>query len=60
MTDRLAGILGAVVYDGELSNEAYAILAGMFLIIVGGLVWCFYRAIKAANKDADEQRPNEV
>ena len=53
-------MLAEVEYDGELSGWAYGILAGMLLLIVGGLSWCFYRAMKAANKDAAEQLPDEV
>ena len=53
-------LLAEITYDGELSAWAYGILAGMFLIIVGGLCWCFYRALIAANKDASEQFPDDV
>ncbi|MCF7958772.1 MAG: hypothetical protein K9M57_10025 [Phycisphaerae bacterium] len=48
-------------YNGELSGEAWFILTAMILLIVGGLSWCFYRAITAANKNQDqEQFPDEV
>ena len=53
-------LLAVVKYDGELSGQAYAILAVMLLLIVGGLSWCFYRAIKANSSQADDQRPDEV
>ena len=53
-------ILAQINYNGQLSGEAYLILAGMFLLIVGGLSWCFYRAIKAAGKNAPQQLPDEV
>lgn len=53
-------ILAEVAYDGELSGWAYGILAGMLLLIVGGFSWCFYRAMKASSKNADEQLPDEV
>ena len=53
-------MLAEMIYDGELSFSAYVILAIMFLIIVGGLSWCFYRALNATNKDAPEQVPDEV
>ena len=52
--------LAEITYDGELSAWAYGILAGMLLIIVGGLCWCFYRALIATNKDASEQFPDDV
>jgi hypothetical protein len=52
-------ILAEITYDGELSAAAYCILAAMILLIVGGLSWCFYRALKASNKDTSEQFPDE-
>ena len=53
-------MIAEITYDGELSPAAYIILAAMFLIIVGGLSWCFYRALNATNKGAPEQLPDEV
>ena len=53
-------LLGEITHDGQLSGTAYLILAVMFLVIVGGLCWCFYRALRAANKNAGEQRPGEI
>ena len=53
-------ILANITYDGQLSATAYAILAAIFLLIVGGLSWCFYRAIIAANKNSEQQLPDEV
>ena len=53
-------LLSEIIYDGVLSGSAYTILAAMTLIIVGGLCWCFYRALTATNKDADEQLPDDV
>ncbi len=44
----------------ELSGISYIILAVVFLIIIGGLAWCFYRALAAANKDTGPQYPDEV
>lgn len=52
-------MIAEIVYDGSLSIWAYMILGFMFLLIVGGLSWCFYRAIKASNSGADEQLPDE-
>jgi NSS family neurotransmitter:Na+ symporter len=43
----------------ELSGVSYAILAVVFLIIIGGLGWCFYRALTAAGRDAGIQHPDE-
>ncbi len=53
-------MLAEIQYDGQLSGAAYMILAFMFFLIFGGLAWCFYRAISAADKTADEQLPDEV
>jgi len=44
----------------ELSGVSYVILAVVFLIIVGGLGWCFYRALAVANLNTDVQHPDEV
>jgi len=45
-----------IAYDGQLSGVAYTVLAVVSLIIIGGLAWCFYRAISAANqREAAEQ-----
>ncbi|MEA3226212.1 MAG: hypothetical protein U9Q07_09690, partial [Planctomycetota bacterium] len=42
----------------KLSGVSYVILAVVSLIIVGGLSWCFYRALTAVN-DKDIQHPEE-
>lgn len=60
MIASIFNIVAKIDYDGKLSYTAYLILAGVALLIVGGLSWCFYRAITAADKDADEQLPDEV
>ena len=44
----------------ELGGVSYIILAAAFLIIVGGLGWCFYRAMAAAGKIEETQSPDEV
>ncbi len=44
----------------ELSGVSYIILAVVFLIIVGGLGWCFYRAIAATSALVEPQSPDEV
>ena len=51
-------MIADIVYDGALSGQAYLILAGMLILIVGGLSWCFYRAVRAASENAEEQRPD--
>jgi len=45
----------AIEYDNELSLVSYIILAVMLALIVVGLGWCFYRAIRAAGAAAPEQ-----
>jgi len=44
----------------KLSGVSYVILFVVFLIIIGGLGWCFYRALAAAGKDTGIQHPDEV
>ena len=44
----------------ELSGVSYLILAVVFLIIIGGLGWCFYRALTAAGRDTGIQHPDEL
>jgi hypothetical protein len=48
------------VYDNRLSAVSYVILAAMLGLIVGGLGWCFYRAIKASGDEAPAQVAEEV
>lgn len=44
----------------ELSGVSYVILAAIFLIIVGGLGWCFYRAIATTGIFEEPQSPEEI
>ena len=44
----------------RLSGVSYLILAVVFLIIIGGLGWSFYRALAAGGKDMGIQHPDEV
>jgi len=44
----------------ELSTVSYIILSAVFLLIICGLGWCFYRALSAANQDTGIQHPDEV
>ncbi len=50
----------AVPIRDKLSGVSYIILAAVFLIIIGGLGWCFYRALSPANEDTGIQHPDEV
>ncbi len=43
----------------DLSGVSYVILATVFLIMIGGLGWCFYRAIVAAGS-TESQLPDEI
>jgi NSS family neurotransmitter:Na+ symporter len=38
----------------QLGNAAYVVLAVAFLIIFGGLTWCFWKAMQAAGKSDPE------
>jgi len=44
----------------ELTGVSYTILAIVFFIIIGGLGWCFYRALTAASSYTTIQHPDEV
>ncbi|MFZ2146537.1 MAG: sodium-dependent transporter [Sedimentisphaerales bacterium] len=44
----------------KLSGVSYVILAVVFLIIIGGLGWCFYKALAAASGDTGIQYPDEI
>jgi NSS family neurotransmitter:Na+ symporter len=50
----------AVPIRDKLSGVSYIILAAVFLIIIGGLAWSFYRALLAANAGTGIQHPDEV
>jgi len=49
----------ALIRD-RLSGVSYIILAVVFLIIIGGLGWCFYKALAAASGDTGIQYPDEI
>ena len=53
-------MLSEVIYDGKLSGTAYAVLFIALLLIVGGLGWCFYRALKAAGEREGAERVDDV
>jgi NSS family neurotransmitter:Na+ symporter len=44
----------------KLSGVSYIILAVVFLLIIGGLGWCFYKALAAAGAAVEVQLPDEV
>ena len=53
-------MLAEINYDGQLSGSAYLILTLIFLIIFGGLGWCFYRALSVSSQQEADQLPDEV
>ncbi|HUW20256.1 MAG TPA: sodium-dependent transporter [Sedimentisphaerales bacterium] len=44
----------------RLSGVAFVILAAVLLLIVGGMGWCFYKALAATSSAAEPQSPAEV
>jgi len=44
----------------QLSGVSYLILSVMFLLIIGGLGWCFYRALSTSSENTKTQHPDEV
>lgn len=58
--DYFGKFLSEVTYDGQLSAVAYIILSVVLFSIIGGLSWCFYRAVKAGGEKAPLQHPDEV
>ncbi len=44
----------------QLSGVSYVILSVALLLIIGGLGWCFYRALMATGKVEEAQPPDEV
>lgn len=53
-------VSAAIEYDGRLSISGYIMLAIMLSGIIGGLSWCFYRAIKRPKYLAGPQRHDEI
>jgi hypothetical protein len=46
--------------EHELTAYSYGTLAVVFLIIVGGIAWCFYKAILAADINPKPQTDADV
>ena len=44
--------------QGQLTVVSYVILSVVFLLIIFGLGWCFYRALSMAGKDTEIQYPD--
>jgi len=50
----------ALPSQDRLSAVSYLILSVVFLLIIGGFGWCFYRAVTATDKSAKIQSPDEI
>jgi len=50
----------AAIIRDKLSGASYIILATVFLTIIGGFGWCFYRAVTAMDTSAEKQAPDEI
>ena len=57
MADQLDQAKSEVTYGETLSGISFAVMAIMLGLIFGGLLWCFYRALKAAGREAPVQEP---
>ena len=44
----------------HLNAVSYLILSLVFLLIIGGLGWCFYKALMAAGSSAESQAPEKT
>ena len=55
MTMQMKFTVTPIVYDNELSIVSWVILGVMLALIVGGLAWCFYRALRGAGAGEQEQ-----
>jgi len=55
-----AEVAESVVHPSQdqLSTVSYIILSIVFLLIICGLGWCFYRALSAGSEDSDTQEPD--
>ncbi|MHC4213361.1 MAG: sodium-dependent transporter [Planctomycetota bacterium] len=60
VTRRIQGETVEVRAAEGLSEVSYIILAVVFLLIIGGLGWCFFKALVAAGGRAEIQHPEEV
>jgi len=49
-----------VTREYQLTTVSYLIVGVVALIVVGGLAWCFYKAMAAAGESAEEQHADEV
>ena len=54
-----SGEIPALQSDKQLSGTAYIILVVALVVIFGGLVWCFWKAMQAAGRQ-DPEIPEEV
>jgi len=61
-SEAVAEVAEPVVHPSQdqLSTVSYIILSIVFLLIICGLGWCFYRALSAASGDAGIQEPDNL
>jgi len=59
-SEAVAEVAEPVVHPSQdqLSTVSYIILSVVFLLIICGLGWCFYRALSAASEGSGIQEPN--
>jgi NSS family neurotransmitter:Na+ symporter len=60
VTSRVQAETKIATVHHELGEVSYIILSVVFLLIIGGLGWCFYKALAAAGITAEMQEPGEV
>jgi len=51
---------GTLPSQDQLSAVSYLILSLAFLLIIGGLGWCFYKALMATGSTVESQLPDEI
>lgn len=59
-TQREKVVEAAKVTHEQLNTISYVILSIVFLLIICGFGWCFYRALTAASKDVEIQLSDEI
>ena len=60
LTSRVKSTQQPTVAVHSLTGVSYIILAVVFLIMIGGLGWCFYRALTAAAGAAEPQTADDI
>ena len=60
LTGKVKAVERVEVTRHSLTGVSYIILAVVFLIMIGGLGWCFYRALTAAGGKVEPQAADEI